>query len=524
MSVPWYLMAKGKGGGYKTASGPIVSINDALAAPLRALTLFIDPVQDLHGYESPWPAGGGENLLDPGTDGTIYGVTKRVNSDGTVTFSGTATSVADFYFNGTTPSYTAYLLPNGTYHIEGSEGGSASTYDFFWIYQEDGATKYANGRDHTPVTVDGESTSRIFFRVYSGYTINMTVKLGLFNGAYQANAWSPYSNICPISGRTSATVTRTGRNLLKLAESEMVSTGWNRRFPISLKAGTYIISCQNQFGASTKGALVNLTDENDATIKELTRGYTFGDITFVGTAVTITEEEAKTIKNIQFALRAAGTTYNDIAQADIQLELGSTATAYEPYSGNQYTLQLGQTVYGATLDVTNGVLTVDGVADTFTKDSVWYGFSTGAGNASAVVQLSQYQNCKFVDGSASYNGAISSTGKEAANYWVSARQSEVPNEGDMCFAYSQSGQLRFHRLDVSNITDLESFKAAFPDTVVCYELATPITIPLTPQEISTLQGQNNVWADSGDVTVEYLSSGGTDPDLMKLAVAFMGKR
>ena len=59
---------------------------------------------------------------------------------------------------------------------------------------------------------------------------------------------------------------------------------------------------------------------------------------------------------------------------------------------------------------------------------------------------------------------------------------------------------------------------------VVYPLATPITIPLTATEISTLQGENNVWADSGDVTVEYLASGGTDPNLMKLAVAFMGRK
>lgn len=54
MSVPWYLMAKGKGvGGYKTASGPIISVNDALAAPLRSLLVNIDPVQSGSGWCKP---------------------------------------------------------------------------------------------------------------------------------------------------------------------------------------------------------------------------------------------------------------------------------------------------------------------------------------------------------------------------------------------------------------------------------------------------------------------------------------
>ena len=54
MKIPWYLMANGKGGGgYKTAYGHIVSISDALAAPLRSLLVNIDPVQKGTGDPSP---------------------------------------------------------------------------------------------------------------------------------------------------------------------------------------------------------------------------------------------------------------------------------------------------------------------------------------------------------------------------------------------------------------------------------------------------------------------------------------
>lgn len=38
---------------------------------------------------------------------------------------------------------------------------------------------------------------------------------------------------------------------------------------------------------------------------------------------------------------------------------------------------------------------------------------------------------------------------------------------------------------------------------LCYELATPIEITLTAQEIDTLLGTNNIWADAGPVDVEY---------------------
>jgi hypothetical protein len=36
-----------------------------------------------------------------------------------------------------------------------------------------------------------------------------------------------------------------------------------------------------------------------------------------------------------------------------------------------------------------------------------------------------------------------------------------------------------------------------------YELATPQTYQLTAQQLKTLLGQNNVWADAGDISVKY---------------------
>lgn len=39
-----------------------------------------------------------------------------------------------------------------------------------------------------------------------------------------------------------------------------------------------------------------------------------------------------------------------------------------------------------------------------------------------------------------------------------------------------------------------------------YYLATPTTYQLTPQQVSTLYGQNNVWVDTGDISVTYQAS------------------
>jgi hypothetical protein len=34
---------------------------------------------------------------------------------------------------------------------------------------------------------------------------------------------------------------------------------------------------------------------------------------------------------------------------------------------------------------------------------------------------------------------------------------------------------------------------------LCYELSTPVTYTLTPTEIRTLFGHNNIWADTGNI-------------------------
>lgn len=41
---------------------------------------------------------------------------------------------------------------------------------------------------------------------------------------------------------------------------------------------------------------------------------------------------------------------------------------------------------------------------------------------------------------------------------------------------------------------------------VVYQLATPQTYQLTPEEVDLLLGANNIWADSGDITVQYGNS------------------
>ena len=55
----------------------------------------------------------------------------------------------------------------------------------------------------------------------------------------------------------------------------------------------------------------------------------------------------------------------------------------------------------------------------------------------------------------------------------------------------------------TSYTDTSSFVNAMFGAQLVYELAMPTTYQLTPVEIATLLGTNNIWADTGDTAVDY---------------------
>ena len=204
------------------------------------------------------------------------------------------------------------------------------------------------------------------------------------------------------------------------------------------------------------------------------------------------------------------TNYNNgetLIYSNFQIEQGSTATAYEPYTNicpisgrtecdtyvspttseqdaTVYTTDLGRTVYGGTLDVVSGVLTVD-------RANIDMGSLTWT-----------YSNSFFrTDG-------ITATVKRPPNNQtkVNAICSAYPimtwtaiSGTDTDLAVDTTGRMIVAN---PNITSLSDFQTAINGVQLCYELATPTTYQLTPTEVSLLLGENNVWSD-GDVTVVY---------------------
>ena len=142
------------------------------------------------------------------------------------------------------------------------------------------------------------------------------------------------------------------------------------------------------------------------------------------------------------------------------------------------------TVYGGTLDVTSGVLTVDRASESYNSSSGfanhtsnrWYhnGLPNGASNVLAIRRK-----------------AIANIAKC------------VPDSVQTYAPYFDFGSSGFYLNKLAANETLEELNTRLQTTplVFCYYLATPQTYQLTPTEVTTLLGQNNIWADTGDVTV-----------------------
>jgi hypothetical protein len=171
---------------------------------------------------------------------------------------------------------------------------------------------------------------------------------------------------------------------------------------------------------------------------------------------------------------------------DVQLELGSTATDYEPYKGSTYSVNWESeagTVYGGTLDVVSGKLTVDrfskslAIADMNNSENYpgWNYSNKDYGEWIKDIEWGKPKLCSI-----GVHPTRNIKGSNRILYYV-------PGSGDH-----------------PNLTQSE-WKSTYPDLIIQIVdyFATPITYQLTPQEVHTLLGENNIWSDSGDISVEY---------------------
>lgn len=316
-----------------------------------------------------------------------------------------------------------------------------------------------------------EVVNKIRISFTNGNVLNCVISPMLMELGDEVTTFVPYRSVV---------VEQTGKNLLpptiyNLASNNgaVVSNSAYRSMVVEVTGGeTYTISRDivsgNRFhiyGTETRPAV----------------GVATHIIAQQNSALQITFTTADTDKYILVYLANDGSEIT----SNIQLETGSTATAYEPYAGTTYTSDLGQFVYGGTVDLVTGVLTVD--------RAIVYG-----GNLTWTQYVQSGVTMYYADIT---DGKPNNTaGGEAyiitSSAYTRMRDTVVTtttfaSADDGYFAQNKNSSCRILVRDsrFSTASDLANWMT---ETKVqfLYFLATPQTYYLSAQDIALLQGKN----------------------------------
>lgn len=409
------------------------------------------PVQNLNGYDRPWAGGAGTNQLDFDSAVSVKADLSGTADDFTLTTNANGRACIEYMLPSSFAGRTLYM--SGTIARTGT---SASPYAVQLIQTGDGvpaATTVATYTDNaaemtdTTVTPDAAATSIKIRVLATGSNDTLTdppVTVHAQNlrlCAEQGQPWSPYANVCPIYGHTSATAVRIGANFLKpdpasfngavgaFADGEFTFTVGGSGlsfvsyiFPNGMAGKTvYLSGIVTRTGAHSSNIAARIARTVNGTVGyQYFAQYTDNEVVYEDSSITIPEGATSITLQVVASGSGDSSTGETMTVKDLRLCLAA-GQPFTEYQRNAHTVSFGRTIYGGTLDFVTGVLT-----------ATW-GYI------------------------ASYNG------EELPAEWISDR--DVYAEG------------------------------ATPTTgaAVAYRLASAQTYQLTPQEITTLYGTNNVW-------------------------------
>jgi len=431
--------------------------------------------------------------------------------------------IADITFNDDY-TMTITLTDGSTYtsgNLRGAQGipGIDAEYDDEELVITEGNDTISDGGEVSTIRVKGEArvirdrvTEEMACSAYPTETVtgdivtisdgaeNIPVKtLSVAVEPKQAGSGDPSpTNIRPISGVDSVNVVRCGKNLydasaLRTYSSSGITATVNGGsislsgtatanaffsvYGITDKIGNYVLSLNNPESNSGVHVVFRTSDG----------GY-FGDTQISTINKTTTISNNQTYGVLLYVI--SGTTVSNFVVTP-QLEIGSTATTYEPYTGDSHSISFPSTVYGGTLDVASGVMTVDrGMVTLNGSENYWSNPTAGTG---------YYQFIAW----GSYLGA-SSSNTAITSYFPLINLSERGVKSGLV-SYPADDGYRFSLntdMGISTIAEWKAYLAEHP-LQLCYALATPQTITLDPTTITTLLGNNTLYADAGQVSVCY---------------------
>ena len=367
--------------------------------------------------------------------------------------------------------------------------------------------------------------------------VNPVVEFGFTETPPASGDKSP-SNPSTITGVESVTVTRTGKNVLPLTFVQAASTTnltatTNSDGSVSISGSpsnnvyvyffNYSLNVNNFPDFLKKNVLYTMSflSSSDSIYAHAYKstnaeawGNNFTANIFNGQSDTFTIPSDTTGFLIRVTVRPG--TYSN-ATIKLQIEKGSTATSFEPYSGVTATVNLGETRYGGTLDVATGKMTVTHVVHIFdgvTKRATDHPGTVGTDYRHGITLSTQ--NIPKAIGTPSINNQTS-THFNYLNGTVGAFGTAVVT-GNYFIIHDKNGL--YPDTNSFNGWLAEQYNAGTPVTFV-YAVETPFTIDLSPQQLfSALSNSkvNTVFTDTGTITqLTYAKPAPTQEDVFRYA-------
>lgn len=530
----------------QSASGNPIIVN-AQGIDAKELSVELEPIQDLHGYDKPWAGGAGKNKIPMtltdikafntagtwnGNTYTQYDVSVEVivdNADNVIGFKANSTGASaslDFILYNVVSGFDASAF-NGDI-INGSIGGSNSTY-YVRISDVTTATSQSDDGDVTIANLTNSGKVKIFIGFKTGVVVTNQMFYPMIRNSGESAAFAPYSNICPISGRTETSVWAdskhkapiwwnqlAGQNARSVTDASVTIT-WdstNKKYSISgtgdQTTGTWLDKMSLVSGhkvlARCSNSKVKIYFNNSANAEQNVIATSIDGQNYVGILIengkvynddfTINVHdltalfgatEADYIYSLEQATAGAGVAYfRNLFPKDYYAYNAGEETCVGAVNGEPYghaTISFGQTVYGARINFKTGEGIVDEVIKTLT----------------AATHINKISNTNwYVD--------IDTTIKRdtdtpcISNKFKKWDGTESQYGGGICFV-NTNGAIRFNT--VQEYSTVEEMFAAIGNLEFCCKLATPFTIQLTPSVLKLLEGYNYITGD-GEMELTYV--------------------
>ena len=295
-------------------------------------------------------------------------------------------------------------------------------------------------------------------------------------------------NVRPITGWTGVTVNHAGKNLF-LCFDDITFGKWINGSGVESNNSRGCITNEIQGEAGiTYTFSFNGVSPLDFCVIELNASKTFIKRNRGTTDDQQTEITFTTDANTRYIKCECFTKGEDMSQAvldsyKMQLEKGSTKTQYDnTATAYPVTWSSEGTVYGGYVDLVTGVLTVTHKI----LDTVWSAGETSGEFTNVLRKVFIFDD--VLTGS-NAKTRICNIAKYSVNYSSDTVHYYIETTGGHGVAYV------FLPVDTLADTPVQ----------VCEELVTPITIQLTPAQITALVGNNTIWSDAdGSMTAIYL--------------------